>query len=153
MEFLNISKIILAHPALFCLLVCSTTLILFAVGRRTARRPEHEPAGESLGIVDGAIFALLGLLMAFVFSCAAGRMEVRRDLLVQEANAIGTARLRIESLPASAQPTMRDLFDRYVAARRRVYESLDDTSARDRAITFCSPVVGKLKHAFTLRAP
>jgi hypothetical protein len=134
MELLTIVKIILANPAVFGLLVFSTTLILFVIGRRLGWRSGSAQVSESLGIVDGAVFALLGLLMAFVFSGAAGRLETRRDLLVEEANAIGTARLRIDLLPSAAQPAMRQTFDHYVAARRRVYNSLDNTAARDQAL-------------------
>jgi hypothetical protein len=38
--------------------------------------------------VDGAVFALLGLLIAFAFSGAASRFDARRQLIVQEANMI-----------------------------------------------------------------
>ena len=84
--------------------------------------------------MDGAVFTLLGLLLAFVFSGAAGRLETRRDLLVQEVNAISTARLRIDLLPATVQPRMRQSFDRYVAARRSLYENLGDSTAREKAL-------------------
>ena len=50
--------------------------------------------------MEGVIFGLLSLLIAFTFSGAASRFERRRDLIVQEANAIGTAYLRIDLLPA-----------------------------------------------------
>jgi len=54
-------------------------------------RPLREPAKRAPGVIDGAIFARLGLLVAFTFSGAAARFEARRHLLVEEANDIGTA--------------------------------------------------------------
>jgi hypothetical protein len=45
--------------------------------------------------VEGAVFGLLGLLIAFTFSGAASRFDDRRALIVEEANDIGTAWLRV----------------------------------------------------------
>ncbi len=50
-------------------------------------------AGKGTGAIEGAIFALFGLLLAFTFSGAASRFEHRRDLVVPGVNAIGTAYL------------------------------------------------------------
>jgi hypothetical protein len=77
-------------------------------------------------VVEGAIFALLGLLIAFTFSGAASRFDDRRKLIVEEANAIGTAYLRIDLLPAAVQPEMRDAFRRYVDTRLATYRAVPD---------------------------
>ena len=79
--------------------------------------------------MDGAVFALLGLLIAFTFSGAAARWETRRQLVVQEANAIGTAYLRLDVLVPEAQPALREKFRQYVDARLAVYRSLPNISA------------------------
>ena len=96
-------------------------------GRRLARDPEGARAGT--GAVEGAVFALVGLLIAFTFSGAASRFDVRRDLIVQETNAIGTAWLRLDLLPASAQPAIRESFRRYVDSRLETYRKLPDVAA------------------------
>ena len=92
--------------------------------RRAAREAEAARAGA--GVVDGAVFALLGLLIAFTFSGAATRFDQRRALIVEEANAIGTAYLRIDLLPAPVQPEVRESFRRYVDARLAAYRALPD---------------------------
>ena len=106
-------------------------LLLLEVGRRIGRRraggPEDAPA--EIGVVDGAVFALLGLLIAFTFSGAASRWDTRRHLVVEEANAIGTAYLRLDVLPPDAQPAIREKFRQYVDARLAAYRSLPDLSA------------------------
>jgi hypothetical protein len=56
----------------------------------------------------------LGLLIAFIFSGALTRFDTRRVQVVEEANAIGTAWLRLDLLPAAAQPKLRDTFRAYV---------------------------------------
>jgi hypothetical protein len=72
---------------------------------------------------------LLGLLIAFTFSGAATRFDERRNLIVQETNDIGTAYLRLDLLPVSAQPVLRDLFRRHVDSRLEVYRKLPDIEA------------------------
>jgi hypothetical protein len=104
-------------------------LAVMEIGRRIGlRRKAQDPEGglAGTGAVDGAVFTLLGLLVAFTFSGAADRFDTRRHLVVEETNAIGTAYLRIDLLPPSAQPAMRDLFRRYVDARIETYRRLPD---------------------------
>jgi hypothetical protein len=36
-----------------------------------------------MGALDGAVYGLFGLLIAFTFSGAAGRFDARRDLILQ----------------------------------------------------------------------
>jgi len=103
-------------------------LINFEVGRRIGvARLKREPEGltKGAGAAEGAVFALLGLLMAFTFSGAASRFEARRFYIDAEANAIGTAYLRIDLLPQEAQAPLRDLFRRYADNRATVYQGSD----------------------------
>lgn len=104
-------------------------LLLLETGRRIGiRRTQQDAEGvrAGLGAVDGAIFGLMGLLIAFSFSGAASRFDGRRQLVVEEANAIGTAWLRLDLLPAGAQPALREKFRRYVDSRLEVYRRLPD---------------------------
>lgn len=107
-------------------------LLIMEAGRRVgARQRAGIMAGGAAGIgaVEAAIFALLGLLIAFTFQGAAARFDARRALIVQEANSIGTAWLRIDLLPADAQPGMRDLFRRYLDSRLETYRKVPDVPA------------------------
>jgi hypothetical protein len=121
----------LVAPACALLLLAGMLLFL-ELGRRLGRgalrdHPDADPGAT--GSIDGAVFALFGLLIAFTFSGAATRFDARRQLVVREANAIGTAWLRVDLLPASAQPEVRDLFRRYTAARLAGFRKLPDTAA------------------------
>lgn len=102
------------------------------IGRRIgvakiARDPEGLPKGA--GAVEAAVFAMLGLLIAFQFSGAASRFEARRHLITTETNAIGTAYLRIDLLPADAQPQMKEMFRRYLDSRLETYRKTIDRTA------------------------
>jgi hypothetical protein len=122
-------------------------LLLHEVGRRLGRaRIAADPEGASAGggVVDGAVFALLGLLIAFTFSGAAARFDTRRDLVVAEANDIGTAWLRLDVLPADAQPALRDLFRSYLDARLEVYRSVPDLAAVEKALARSVALQGEI---------
>jgi hypothetical protein len=98
------------------------TLAMLEIGRYLGRRlVERGGEGTGTGAVEGAIFALLGLVIAFTFSGAASRFDTRRQLVAQETNAIGTAWLRIDLLPEGARPAVRDLFSRYLDSRLATY--------------------------------
>jgi len=103
-------------------------LITFEVGRRIGvARIKRDPEGltKGAGAAEGAVFALLGLLLAFTFSGAASRFEARRFYIDTEANAIGTAYLRLDLLPPDSQPPLRELFRRYADNRAAVYQGSD----------------------------
>jgi len=101
-------------------------LLLQELGRRLGRRHlamDPEGARKGLGAVEGAVFGLMGLLLAFTFSGAASRLDGRRQLIAQEANAIGTAYLRIDLLSPAAQAPLREEFHRYLDARLAYFQN------------------------------
>jgi len=101
------------------------------IGERSLRR--YGAAGmPGIGSLETAVFALLGLLIAFTFSGGLTRFDMRRAQAVEEANAIGTAWLRIDLLPPSAQPKMRDMFRTYVDSRIATYDKIDEDIAAAR---------------------
>ena len=92
-------------------------------------REQTAPPPVVFGTIETAIYALLGLMVAFTFSGAASRIDTRRTLTADEANAIGTAYLRLDVLSATSQPSLRDKFRRYTEARIAVYRVLPDIEA------------------------
>jgi len=103
-----------------------------ALGRRIGLRTLRNDGSRNLSNADQletAVFALLGLMIAFTFSGALNRFDVRRAQVVDEANAIGTSWLRIALLPESAQPPMRELFRQYADSRIATYRKLPDLEA------------------------
>ena len=118
-------------PVLFSVLLFVGMLILLETGRRLGvRRRPKESEGErgSLGTVEGAVFALFGLLMAFTFSGAALRFNEKRMLIAEEANAIETAYLRLHLVP-QAEPTLQELFRRYLDSRLETYRRMPNMRA------------------------
>lgn len=109
-------------------------LLCHELGHRLGRhlRPANPPLPGSAGVMEGAVFALLGLLLGFTFAGASSRLDARRRMVVDEANAIGTAYLRLDALSSGNPGDLRELFRPYVEARRRVYDSLPDLAAANR---------------------
>lgn len=91
------------------------------------RSQEDLPRG--VGLAEGAVFGLLGLIIAFTFSGAASRFQDRRHLITDEANAIGTAYLRLDLLPGETQPELKELFRRYLDVRLATYLHMSDATA------------------------
>jgi hypothetical protein len=116
----------------FASLLTIVILLLMEAGRqcrlrREGRKPETPSGGSSA--VDASVFGLMGLLIAFTFYGAETRFETRRSLLVEEANAIDSAYLRLDLLPPGAQPELRDLFRQYVHSRLTLYQRIPDWEA------------------------
>lgn len=107
-------------------------LLCMELGRRlglASLKQDPDAAQKGIGAIEGAVFAILGLLIAFTFSGAATRFEDRRHLIGQEANAIGTAYLRISILPEEAQLELKELFRSYVDMRVSMYRNMEDQTA------------------------
>lgn len=121
-----------------CVGQCVAMLVFLEAGYRLGRRHHPETPHKGLGTIEAAVFALLGLLLGFAFSGSMARLDARRQLIIREANAIGTAYLRIDLLPSSAQPEMRRLFRTYLEARLRAYESLAAEGAAEPALAQAS---------------
>jgi hypothetical protein len=78
------------------------------------RRGETDP--ESHDHLLTAILGLLALLLGFTFSLALNRYETRRELVVQEANALGTTWLRVQLLEPPNKAVLSGLLRQYRAA-------------------------------------
>src|SRR5436305_7535415 len=86
------------------------------IGRsRSLRFPDSTPTTSPS--IEAAVLGLMGLLISFVFYGAGNRFDIRRSLVAQEANAIGTAYLRLDLLPPATQPRLREDFRTYVRSR------------------------------------
>lgn len=121
-------------------------LIVFGTGRYIGVQwlPASESEQTSSGLLDGAIFGLLGLLIAFTFAGATSRFDHRKEMVIQEANAIGTAYLRLDLLSVETQPALRTLFRQYLDARLEIYQRLPDLKASEAAWVRANALQGEI---------
>lgn len=114
----------LVASVLFVLIIISYILGYRLRLKNMARNQDH--AIEDLGAINGATLGLLALLLAFTFGMANERYDLRRELVIREANAIGTAVLRSDVYPDSMRTLLRSQFKQYVEARIAFYEARMD---------------------------
>lgn len=84
-------------------------------------------------LAEGTVFALLGLLIAFTFSGAYDRFEARKTYIIDDANSIERANLRIDLLAPQYQANLRHLLHEYVVAKidlYRIYSSLNSAETQ-----------------------
>jgi hypothetical protein len=89
-----------------------------------------------LTTVEGAVFALIGLLLAFTISGALQRFDDRRQLVIQEANAASTAHDRLALFDEGAGHDMQNKLKDYVQARIDLYRMPHDYSLLTRTESF-----------------
>jgi hypothetical protein len=82
---------------------------------RRSTRPDVDVKDDAFAM--NSVLGLLALLVGFTFSISLGRYDTRRELVVQEANALGTTWLRAHLLDASDREALQDVLRRYVADR------------------------------------
>ena len=105
--------VVFTVPALVLL---ASAEVGFRLGLRPYRAKDKARKEEMAGI-QAALLGLLGLLLGFTFAMAVGHFEHRRDLVVKEANAIGTTFLRASLLPDGHRAAVEGLLRRYVDVR------------------------------------
>jgi hypothetical protein len=94
----------------------------FRLGWR-AQSKSSEPTRSQVNMLQAASLGLLALLLGFTFSMALTRFDTRKQLVLNEANAIGTTYLRAQLLPDSARKEVSNLLNRYVNVRLEFYQA------------------------------
>ena len=95
-------------------------LISVEVGYRFAQsrlRRSKDEKEAPVGGMAGATLGLLAFMLAFTFGMAASRFEDRRQVLLSEANAIGTTYLRSKLLAEPMRSEAQNLLREYVDVR------------------------------------
>jgi hypothetical protein len=101
---------------LFFALMLAATEIGFRLGCKSeANTPEKTKS--LVATVEAAILAVLGLLLGFTMSMAVTRFEVRKQLVLDEANAIESSCLRAELLPAPEGTEIVNILREYINVR------------------------------------
>jgi membrane protein YdbS with pleckstrin-like domain len=102
------------------LLIVAVLLFVFEVGFRIGHwwqeRTPDEKEGPT-GMLVGSLLALMAFLLAVTMGMAADRFDSRRQLVLNEANAIGTTYLRAGYLPEPYATDSRALLREYVPLR------------------------------------
>jgi hypothetical protein len=124
-------------PRLICLvlmgvLLAASEMGFWLKGRMKAGSNSIEKA--DIALIVGALLTLLGLLLGFSYAMSVGRFETRRQLVIEEANAIGTTYLRAKTLPDPRSSEIQELLRQYAALRVEIGGMADDAPERIRGM-------------------
>jgi hypothetical protein len=112
-------------PAWLFEVLCAVVLLAilvgaFLFGQRVSVSKHDEP---HLGVIQGATLGILGLLLGFSMSGAVGRFTQRQDVIVREANALGTSWLRAEFLEEPHAGQLRHHLREYTRSRLAIFDA------------------------------
>ncbi len=107
---------------LWALFLATAAIVAISLefGYRLGRWRHNQSQREKEAPVGAMVTATLGLLafmLAFTFGMAATRFDARRQVLLDEVNAVGTTWLRAEMLPEPHGTEVRGVLREYVDAR------------------------------------
>jgi hypothetical protein len=119
-------------------------VIINYAGHRLKRKRDPEQLADGLGPVEGSLLGLLALLLSFTFSMSAGKSDGRRQVIVQEANNIGTAILRCDLYPDSTRRALKADFAKYLQARIDYYNAGIDETALNRTMQQANDISGRI---------
>lgn len=107
-------------------------------------RVHPEYSDEGFGAIQGSLLGLLALLLSFTFSMSSSRHDNRYEVMVTEANNIGTAVLRADLFPDSIRRQFRAGFSDYVTARIDQYEAGNHPQKNKAALQQTNAAANKL---------
>ncbi|MBO9198885.1 MULTISPECIES: hypothetical protein [Niastella] len=119
--------------SLFLFIAMLLMVQLGRIAEKTGKQEESEPKGISFLLT--AIFGLSAFILAFTFGMSAARYFNVRDLIIEEANNIGTAALRSNLYSDSVKDAFQADFVRYIDARLFFYDHIANEDLVNKAKT------------------
>jgi len=109
-------------------------LFFYEVGYQIGKylQPHYRKNGE--GLMVTSILTMLAFVLAFTFSMAAARFDKRKEVVVNEANAIGTAYLRADLLAQPHREKVKRFLREYVDTRLQGIEKTKRKAAIARSL-------------------
>ena len=107
-----------------------------ALGVFLGHRVRHlsDDLKEPFGVLQGALLGVVGLILAFGLSLAVSRYEHRREVIVDEANTIGTTYLRAQTLPEPIRTRSLTLLVDYTERALRLSKTIPGSDEAKAAI-------------------
>jgi len=110
-----------SDPLLICLALLGVLMVAVEIGfwarKRRVKGDSDSVEKGDMALLIGGVMTLLALLLGFTYSMSGGRFEQRRQLVIEEANAIGTTYLRAKTLPEPRSSEIQELLRQYTALR------------------------------------
>lgn len=132
---MNQPELLYGHSSVAIVVILFIAIIVlnevgFRIGRFVQAHTDSE-AKSLTGSIQASILGLLALLLGFTFSMSMQRFDNRSMALIDEANAVGTAVLRVQLLPEEFREQAGTLFQEYIGLRVEIGQ-LDLTRVEER---------------------
>lgn len=125
-------------PLLICLVLMGVWVVALEIGFQVKKRRMKGGSDSiekaDIALILGAVLTLLALLLGFTYAMAMGRFEARRQLVIEEANAIGTTYLRAKALPEPRSSEIQELLRQYTALRVEIGGMVDYSPEKIREV-------------------
>lgn len=102
------------------LIIALLIFLFFEIGYRISKRLYSKTDGmetKGLGQISAGLLGMLAFVLAFTFSMASSQYANRKQMVLQEANAIGTAYLRADLIDEPYTNELKHLLQEYVNTR------------------------------------
>jgi hypothetical protein len=120
-----------ADPFFICLVLMGVFVAAFEIGSRIEKWRRKGVSGSAekvgVGLILSGLLTLMALMLGFTYTLSEARFEKRRQLVIDEANALRTAYMRTETLPEPQRFEIRDLLRQYTANRVQITTITDIT--------------------------
>ncbi|MEI6915808.1 MAG: hypothetical protein WCL39_11800 [Armatimonadota bacterium] len=115
------------NPLLICLVLIVILVAVLEMGFLAGKgRGESVSDKSDIPLILGGVLTLLALLLGFTYSMSEARFETRRQLVVEEANAIGTTYLRAKTLADPQNSEIQALLRQYAALRVHISQDMGE---------------------------
>jgi hypothetical protein len=143
---------VMDHPLLFFPLALLGLLAAGYVGSLLRTKYADAVGSPSFKTIESSVLGLLALLLGFSFAMTVNRYDMRKQLEVGEANAIGTTWLRTEALDEPLRTEARSLLKGYVPARMAFFNAGTDSRALADSLARTSAIQSELWRVATEHA-
>lgn len=107
----------LAIGLFFAVILLAALEAGYQIGRRRGRTTSESGTKDHSDLVLTSMYALLGLVLAFTYAFTLSRADMRKQAVIDEANAIGTAFLRAGLAPEPERTELRKALLEYAKTR------------------------------------
>ena len=101
----------------FAVILLAALEVGYRIGRRRRRTATEADRKDQADLVPTSMYALLGLMLAFTYAFTVSRADLRKQAVIDEANAIGTAFLRAGLAPEPSRTELRKALLDYAKTR------------------------------------
>ena len=126
-------------PLLICLGLMVVLIVIVEIGfwvRKGRMKSGSEDIEKGdVALILGAVMTLLALLLGFTYSMSEGRFEARRQLVIEQTDAIGTTYLRAKTLPEPRSSEIQELLRQYTAILVEIDSKMEDDPEKIREST------------------